>query len=188
MNRICVFSGSCYGILPEYKDVAIKLGTLIGEREMDIVYGGTNIGLMGVVAEAARQAGANVIGIIPQFFVDKGLAHNGDIDLRIVQSMHERKALMLELSDAFISLPGGFGTFEEFFEIITLAQLEMHQKPCGLLNTLNFYTKLIEFLKTVNNMGFIKKEHLKMILFSNDPKILLDTFINYSAPVVDKWR
>jgi uncharacterized protein (TIGR00730 family) len=157
--RLCVFCGSSSGSSPIYVDQAKALGTALAQSGIDLVYGGASVGLMGAVADATLAAGGNVIGVMPQALVDKEISHKGLTDLRIVGSMHERKALMAELADGFIALPGGLGTFEELFEVWTWAQLGYHRKPCALLNVDGFYDKLSGFLDDVVTRGFVKPSH-----------------------------
>lgn len=156
MKRVCVFSGSSAGRLEHYRAAATRLGTLLAERGIGLVYGGAAVGLMGAVADAAIAAGGSVTGVIPQALVEREVAHTGLPDLRVVGSMHERKALMAELSDAFIALPGGIGTLEEIFEVWTWTQLGSHAKPCAVLNIEGFYDKLLGFLDHVVDEAFLK--------------------------------
>ena len=146
MKRVCVFCGSSTGARPSYARTAVKLGKILAKRQIGLVYGGGNVGLMGLIADSVLEHGGDVIGVIPRFLVHKEVAHQHLKDLRIVESMHERKALMADLSDGFIALPGGYGTLEEFCEIVTWAQLQLHPKPCGLLNVEGFYDSLLQFL------------------------------------------
>jgi uncharacterized protein (TIGR00730 family) len=186
--RYCVFSGSSWGTGEEYAQTADRLGALLVQAGIGLVYGGASVGLMGTVADAVLRAGGEVIGVIPQSLVDKEVAHNGLRDLRITSSMHERKALMAELSDGFIALPGGIGTLEELFEIWTWAQLGHHKKPCGLLNVKGFYDGLNSFLDNVVNESFLKATHRNMLLCEQDPIALLVSMNNYVAPAPDrKW-
>jgi uncharacterized protein (TIGR00730 family) len=187
MRRICVFSGSSPGRRQAYGEAASALGRLLAEHGIGVVYGGASLGLMGRLADAARDAGGEVIGVIPQSLVDFEVAHMGLDDLRIVGSMHERKALMAELSDAFIALPGGIGTLEEFFEVWTWAKLGSHRKPCGLLNIEGYYDKLLGFLDHVVEEAFLKPAHREMILVEDDPKVLLGAIRRYNSPIVEKW-
>jgi hypothetical protein len=187
MRRICVFSGSSPGLRPAYREAATELGRLLAEEGIGVVYGGATVGLMGKVADAARGAGGEVIGVIPQSLVDFEVAHTGLDDLRIVGSMHERKALMAELSDAFIALPGGIGTLEEFFEVWTWAQLGSHAKACALLNVDGYYDKLLGFLDHVVHEAFLRPVHRGMILVEQEPRVLLDAIRRYTPPVVEKW-
>jgi hypothetical protein len=169
-----VYCGSNAGARPEYRDAAAALGRLLAERGISLVYGGGNIGLMGVLARAALEAGGEVIGVIPRAFVEKEAAHLGVSDLRIVASMHERKALMADLSDAFVALPGGLGTLEELFETWTWAQLELHAKPCGLLNVAGFYDPLVAFLDHAVRERFLKPPHRSLLIVESDAGVLVD--------------
>jgi len=187
MKRLCVFCGSSVGVNPAYAEVATTLGTLLAERGIGLVYGGGNVGLMGVIADAALAAGGEVIGVIPQALADREVAHHGVTELRIVDSMHTRKAMMADLSDAFLAMPGGVGTFEEFFEAITWTQLGLHRKPCGLLNVAGFYTPLALFIDQAVSDGFIKPVHRAAIIVDDDPARLLDTLTTIEVPDVPKW-
>ena len=187
MKRLCVFCGSSVGANPAYAEVAATLGTLLAERGIGLVYGGGNVGLMGVIADAALAAGGEVIGVIPQALADREVAHHGVTELRIVDSMHTRKAMMADLSDAFLAMPGGVGTFEEFFEAITWTQLGLHRKPCGLLNVAGFYTPLALFIDQAVSEGFIKPVHRAAIIVDDDPARLLDTLSTIEVPDVPKW-
>jgi uncharacterized protein (TIGR00730 family) len=186
MKRICVFCGSSPGARPEYAQAARQLGQALAGRDMGLVYGGGRVGVMGEIAAAAIQAGGEVIGVIPQGLVDKEIAFTELSDLRVVPSMHERKALMAELSDAFIALPGGLGTFEEFFEVLTWAQLSIHHKPCGVLNVAGYFAALMGFLDHAVGEQFIQPEHRSMLLVDESPEALLDRFQAYQPPQVDK--
>jgi len=185
--RICVFSGSSHGFSPVYQVVASALGRLLARRSIEVVYGGATVGLMGAVADAALLEGGRVTGIIPQALVDKEVAHLGPTDLHIVNSMHERKALMAEISDGFIALPGGIGTLEELFEVWTWGQLGSHRKACALLNVLGFYDRLLDFLDHVAGQGFLKEVHREMLLVEEEPASLLRAMARYCAPVETKW-
>ena len=187
MQRICVYCGSSPGRRPVYAENARKLAQLLVERGLGLVYGGASVGVMGVLADAVLAAGGEVIGIIPHGLVAKEVGHTGLSDLRVVDSMHERKALMADLADGFIALPGGFGTLEELFEIMTWAQLGMHRKPCGLLNTDGYYDGLIAFLGHAAAERFVKDIQLDMLLVEKEPSRLLDRFVHYRAPLVPKW-
>lgn len=187
MRRICVFSGSSAGRSNAYLDAAVLLGTLLAERGIGLVYGGAAVGLMGALADAALAARGEVIGVIPQALVEREVAHTGLSDLRVVASMHDRKALMADLSDAFIALPGGIGTFEEIFEVWTWTQLGTHAKPCAILNIEGFYDQLLGFLDHVVDEAFLKPVHRDMLLTSNDPAALLDTLSAYRVPTETKW-
>jgi len=176
MKRICVFCGSKEGTRPVYVEAARILGAEIATRGLGAVYGGAHVGLMGAVADGALERGGEVIGVIPTFLLEKELAHDGLTELREVSSMHERKAMMVNLSDGFISLPGGLGTFDETMEILTWAQLRIHDKPCGLLNVDGYYDRLIEFLDHASEQGFVSSAHRQMILMEDSPGKLLDKF------------
>ena len=169
MNRLCVFCGSSPGRNPAYLAAAAELGTVLAKRRIGLVYGGASIGLMGAVADAARAAGGEVIGVIPRALVELEVAHTGLADLRVVASMHERKALMAELSDGFIALPGGIGTLEELFEVWTWGQLGSHRKPCALLNVAGFYDRLLGFLDFVADEAFLRPVHREMLLVAETP-------------------
>lgn len=185
--RLCVFCGSSPGRDSSYLDAARALGETLAREKIGLVYGGASVGLMGAVADAALGGGGEVIGVMPQSLVDKEIAHNNLPDLRIVGSMHERKALMAELSDGFVALPGGLGTFEELFEVWTWAQLGYHRKPCALLNVSGFYDKLAGFLDEVVERGFVKPIHRSMLIVENDPGRLIDAVRAYEPPAVAKW-
>lgn len=187
MKRLGVFCGSSVGVNPAYTEVARALGTLLASRGIGLVYGGGNVGLMGVIADAALAAGGEVIGVIPQALADREIAHTGVTELRIVDSMHTRKAMMAELSDAFVAMPGGVGTFEEFFEAITWTQLGLHKKACGLLNVAGFYTPLAVFIDQAVSEGFIRPIHRTAIIVDDDPARLLDTLSTIDLPNVPKW-
>ncbi len=186
MKRVCVFAGSSSGSQPEYQTVAEELGRVLATREMGLVYGGTRVGLMGVVADAVLALQGQVTGVIPAALVAKE-AHNGLGDLRVVSSMHERKAVMADLADAFVALPGGWGTLEEFFEILTWGQLGLHQKPCGLLNVQGYFDRLLSFVEHSIEEGFVRREYRSMILVSESPRVLLDMLASYEPPLVEKW-
>lgn len=172
---------------PAYVDAAKTLGTLLASKGIGLVYGGGNVGLMGVIADAALAAGGEVIGVIPQALADREIAHTGCTELRIVDSMHTRKAMMAELSDAFLAMPGGVGTFEEFFEAITWTQLGLHKKACGLLNVAGFYTPLAVFIDQAVSEGFIRPIHRTAIVVDDDPVRLLDTLMTIDLPNFTKW-
>ncbi len=186
MKHICVFCGSSLGVRPEYVQAAKELGQVLASRQITLVYGGARIGTMGQIADAALAAGGQVIGVIPESLAHH-VAHPGLTELRVVGTMHERKALMAEMADAFITLPGGLGTFEEFFEIVTWAQLNMHHKPSGLLDVCGYYQPLMTFLDHAVTQRFLKPEHRAMILLDDNPERLLDQFETYRPPTVKKW-
>lgn len=185
--RICVFCGSNPGRHSVYREAAVSLGRLLARRGIGIVYGGASVGLMGAVADAALAEGGEVIGVIPRGLLAREVGHRGLSDLRVVGSMHARKALMAELSDAFIALPGGAGTLEEIAEVWTWAQLGDHEKPCGLLNVAGFHDALIAFLDHARDQGFMRAEHRGMLLAADTAEELLAAFAAYRAPHVRKW-
>lgn len=187
MNRICVFCGSSFGNRPSYKQVAQQMGVALVKRNIGLVYGGGRVGLMGVVADAVMQAGGEVIGVIPEFLAAKEIAHADLSQLHLVDSMHSRKALMADLSDGFIALPGGYGTFEEFCEVLTWTQLGLHQKPHGLLNIEGYYDPLIQLFDHAVTEDFVKPKHRAIVLQATEPEILLDQFAAYKPAPIDKW-
>jgi len=174
MRRICVFAGSSPGGRPGYRTAAEALGRTLATRGVGLVYGGARVGLMGTLADAVLAGGGQVIGVIPEALVAKEVAHNGLTELRVVFSMHERKAAMADLSDGFIAIPGGWGTLEELFEVLTWGQLGLHQKPCGLLNVENYFDGLLSFTDHMVNEGFVRRENSAMISVSNDPAALVE--------------
>jgi hypothetical protein len=186
LKRICVFCGSSPGAKPDYVRAARQVGAVLAQRKIGLVFGGGRVGMMGQLAQAALENNGEVIGVIPRDLHERKVAFTGLSDLRVVESMHERKALMAELSDGFMALPGGLGTLEELFEILTWAQLGMHRKPCGLLNVAGFFTALLAFLDQVTGQGFIDPPHRSMILSADDPEELLGQFERHQPPVVDK--
>src|SRR5690242_19117334 len=159
MKRVCVFAGSSAGVRPEYVSAAADFGTVLAGRGIELVYGGARVGLMGAVAGAVLAGGGRVTGVIPKALVEKEVAHGGLTELRVVTSMHQRKALMADLADAFIALPGGWGTLDEMFEILTWAQLGLHRKPCGLLNVFGYFDRLLAFLDHTMEEGFVRREY-----------------------------
>ena len=187
MNSICVFCGSSPGNDPAYAAAAQRLGRTLAERDTTLVYGGGHVGLMGVVADAALEAGGEVIGVMPRSLVDREIGHTGLTKLHVVGSMHERKALMSELSDGFVALPGGNGTLEEFFEVLTWAQLGEHGKPCGLLNVAGYYDPLLAVFDRMVDRAFLKEEHRNLVLVEEDAKSLLERFEGYEPPKTVKW-
>jgi uncharacterized protein (TIGR00730 family) len=187
MKRICIFCGSSTGTQPAYREAAEAMGALLAQRHIGLVYGGGHVGLMGVIADAVLAGGGEAIGVIPQALADREIAHAGLTELHVVDSMHTRKALMADLSDAFIAMPGGVGTFEEFFEAVTWTQLGVHRKPCGLLNAGAFYTPLVAFIDQAVTEGFIRPTHRATIIVDDDPARLLDTLGNVKLPDVPKW-
>lgn len=187
MKRVCVFCGSNAGSCPEYADAARAVGRTLAKRGLGVVFGGGNVGLMAEVANAAIVEGGEVIGIIPGALVEKELAHAGVTELQVVSSMHERKARMAELSDAFIALPGGWGTLEELFEMVTWAQLGFHGKPVGLLNVLGFYDGMLRFLDHAVAEGFLKAKHRALLLPGDSIEALLEAFARYQPVHEEKW-
>lgn len=181
-KAICVFCGSAAGSRPEYAEAAADFAAALADRGYGLVYGGGNVGLMGVVADAALSRGVRVIGVIPRALADKELAHYGIDDLRVVDSMHSRKALMADLADAFVALPGGIGTFEEFFEMLTWGQLGLHAKPCALLDVGGYYDDLLALLDRSVREGFLKPKHRSRVLVAREPALLLDAIDRYAAP------
>lgn len=186
MKRICVYCGSNSGSRPEYLETAVFLGRHLAEKGIGIVYGGAEVGLMGAVATSALNHGGEVIGVIPESFADK-VKHSQLSQLHVVPTMHERKKLMFDLSDGFVALPGGIGTLEEAFEILTWAQLGYHEKPCGLLNVCGYFDRIIEFLDHSVSQRFLNKSHREMIIVDEDPNGLLKQFEGYKAPKELKW-
>ncbi len=187
MRRLCVFCGSNKGKQPAYSAMANELGRYLAVSQIALVYGGGNVGLMGLIADAVMSAGGEAIGVIPQHLAAKELAHEGLTELRVVNSMHERKALMADLSDGFIAMPGGFGTFEEFFEIVTWLQLGLHKKPCGLLNVKGFYDPLLALVTRATEEGFIRTEQSKLVLSSESPPDLITQMKQWTPPLFEKW-
>jgi uncharacterized protein (TIGR00730 family) len=187
MRSVCVFCGSSVGRQPEFAEAARELGRLLAERSLRLVYGGGNVGLMGVLADAAIAGGGEVIGVIPEHLMAKELGHSGITELRVVGSMHERKALMAELADAFIALPGGIGTLEELLEILTWAQLGLHAKPCGLLDVAEYYRPLREMLVRAAAEGFLRPEHQQLLVCSTSPADLLERLARHRPPQLPKW-
>jgi uncharacterized protein (TIGR00730 family) len=187
MQRVCVFCGSSAGGNGEYGDAARELGRILVERGLSLVYGGGHVGLMGVLADAVLEADGEVIGVIPHALNAREIAHPRLTELHVVDSMHERKAKMAAMSDAFIAMPGGFGTYEEFFEAVTWTQLGVHKKPCGLLNVLGFYDPVIQFLDHAVREQFIRPAHRETVLVDSDPARLLDQLTAVVLPDVPKW-
>jgi uncharacterized protein (TIGR00730 family) len=185
MNRVCVFCGANAGRRDQYRIAAQGLGEVLFRHGHGLVYGGGNVGLMGMLADAVLQAGGEVIGVIPQHLVAKEVAHRGLTDLRIVETMHQRKAMMNELSDAFIALPGGFGTLEEFFEILTWSQLGIHRKPSGLLNVTGYYDHLLAMLDHAVEEGFLLAANRKLVIADTDANRLVERLAVLCASLPD---
>jgi uncharacterized protein (TIGR00730 family) len=188
MKRIAVYCGSNKGHRPEYSAAAHALGSLLAREKIELVYGGGMVGLMGVVADAVLKHGGHVIGVIPEKLVIKEVVHETLPDLRVVKTMHERKALMAELADGFIALPGGYGTFEEFFEVLAWSQLGWHPKPFGLLNVAGFYSPLLQFLNHTRDEGFIRPHHRELVLVADGAEKLLQQLKTFSPPGEVKWQ
>ena len=187
MKRVCVFCGSSNGARFVYADAARLLGRALLRRKIGLVYGGGCVGLMGAIADVVMEGGGEVIGVIPEALVERELAHRTVSELMIVPSMHERKAKMADLSDAFIAMPGGFGTFEEFCEIITWAQLGLHRKPCAILNVEGYYDPLLELFDRAVVEGFVHPENRRLVIQETDSDRLLDSLVNYTPPRTEKW-
>jgi hypothetical protein len=187
MKRIAVYCGSNQGARPDYAAAAEQLGTLLAREKNELVYGGGRVGLMGIVADAALKHGGHVIGVIPEKLVIKEVVHEKLSDLRIVKNMHERKALMAELADGFIALPGGYGTFEEFFEVLAWSQLGWHRKPFGLLDIAGFYRPLLDFLDHTAQEGFIRPKHRELVLVADNAETILRELKNFQPATEIKW-
>lgn len=187
IKNICVYCGSSYGRQAIYTETAQALGELLAERDIRLIYGGAKVGLMGVVADAALSKGGEVIGVIPDSLVTQEVAHDGLTDLIITNSMHTRKMRMAELADAFIALPGGWGTLDEMFEVLTWAQLGFHNKPCGLLNAAGYYEGLKQFFKHTVDEAFVRSSNYDLLLIENEPKILLDRLLQHQSTATPKW-
>jgi uncharacterized protein (TIGR00730 family) len=186
-RAICVFAGSSPGNDPALLEAASALGRALIARDYGLVYGGASIGLMGRVADTVLSAGGQVIGVMPDFLAAQEIAHRGLTELKITSSMHERKDMMASLAEGFIALPGGFGTLEEFFEVITWAQLGLHTKPCGLLNVNGYYDSLLRFLDTAVENRLLRRENREMVLVAPTADALLDRMQAYAAPAITKW-
>jgi uncharacterized protein (TIGR00730 family) len=188
LKRICVFCGSSVGARPAYVQAAQRLGELLAERGIGAVFGGGCIGLMGAVADAALAKGGEVIGVIPESLVRREIGHRGLTKLHVVETMHQRKALMADLSDAFIALPGGYGTLEEFCEAITWSQLGIQRKPCGLLNIEGYWDGLLAFLDHAVDEQFVRPENSELVLVARRPELMLERLEEWTPPVhIEKW-
>jgi uncharacterized protein (TIGR00730 family) len=187
MRRVCVYAGSNFGTDPAYADGARALAVAFAERGIGLVYGGGNVGLMGVLADTAMAAGGEVIGVMPRALIEREIGHRGITELRMVESMHERKALMADLSDAFVAVPGGIGTLEELIEVYTWTQLGFHRKACGVLNVNGYYDALAAFLDHAVTEGFLSSEHRGVLTVASDPAELLDRLAAFEPPTVGKW-
>lgn len=187
LQRLCVFCGSSAGTDPIHRQMAGNMGASLAREGIELVYGGGSVGLMGAIADAVLQSGGHVIGVIPRFLATRELLHQGVSDLRLTETMHERKALMSELSDAFVALPGGLGTLEELFEVLTWAQLGLHRKPIGLLNIAGYFDPLIAMIDRGIADGFCRPEHRQLFVIDDQPESLLQKLREHVLPTVQKW-
>ena len=187
MRRICVYCGSNAGGHSIYSEAAIELANVLVHHDYELVYGGASKGTMGILADAVLKQGGKVHGVIPQILEDKEIAHQDLSELHIVESMHKRKSKMAELSDAFVALPGGFGTLEELIEILTWGQLRFHEKPCGVINVRGYFDHLLAYLDNAETEGFLRPENRQMLLCAADAAGLIKQFEQYTAPQVEKW-
>ena len=187
MEAVCVFCGSREGLHPAYAEAARRTGREIARRGLGLVYGGGRVGLMGAVADAALEEGGEVIGVITEALISKEIAHAGLTKLHVVGSMHERKMLMADLSDGFVTLPGGYGTLEEFFEVLSWAQLSIHEKPCGLLDVDGFWDPLSTLFDQAVTEGFVHPDHRSLVLMEGDSRVLLERMERYTPPETRKW-
>jgi uncharacterized protein (TIGR00730 family) len=187
MKRLCVFCGSSRGARTAFAGAAKALGETLASRNIELIFGGSHIGLMGVVADAVLAKGGKAIGVLPRFMADKHLAHPRLTELHIVETMHERKQLMAELAEGFIALPGGFGTLEEIFEAVTWGQLHLHAHPCGLLNVAGYFDSLLEFLRVTTASGFVKRKQFEALVVAATPNDLLARFAAFRPLRTDKW-
>lgn len=188
MRRLCVYCGSSPGTGDDYVSAAKELAGLLVQQDIELVYGGGSKGIMGVIADSVLERGGRVTGVIPKFLESKEIAHTRLTVLHVVDSMHARKALMAELSEGFIAMPGGYGTLEEIIEVITWGQLGFHNKPCGLLNIAGYFDHLLAFLDHTEAEGFLRAQHRSMLLVASTAAELFDRFKNYAPPSVEKWR
>jgi len=188
MQSVCVFAGSKTGGRPAYRNAARELGRAAAARGHTLVYGGGSVGLMGVIADAVLEEGGRIIGVIPEELQRREVAHAGLTELKVVRTMHERKALMASLSDAVIALPGGLGTLDELFEMLTWAQLGIHTKPCGLLNVAGYFDALLAYMDHTVSEGFIAAEHRSLLLVDDDAGRLLERMAEYRTPPVEPWH
>ena len=188
MRRICVYCGSNIGARQLYADAARDLADVLVRHDLELVYGGANKGIMGIIANAVLELGGRVHGVIPKMLCEKEIAHPNLTELHVVSSMHERKTMMAALSEGFVAMPGGFGTLEEIIEIITWGQLRFHEKPCGLLNVAGYFDHLLDYLDHAHAEGFLRSENREMLICDSDAAGLIRKFERYSAPHVDKWK
>lgn len=187
MKTVCVFCGSGAGVREDYAKAARELGSAMASRGLRLIFGGGRVGLMGVVADAVMGAGGEAVGVMPKALLEEEVGHQRVTDLRVVGTMHERKALMAEMSDAFVALPGGYGTFEELLETLTWSQLGLHEKPCGLLNVAGFYDPLLALFDHATAEGFIRVEHRALALIEQHPERMLDLLEGYTPPSTGEW-
>jgi uncharacterized protein (TIGR00730 family) len=187
LRHLCVFCGSNRGNNPAYETTAQQLGRELASRGITLVYGGGNVGLMGMLADATLQSGGKVIGVIPETLMAREVGHRGITELHVVKTMHERKAQMAELADGFIALPGGIGTFEEFFEVLTWAQLGIHNKPCALLNIAGFFNPLLQMVEHTVTEGFLRPSHRSHMVVASEIPVLLEAMVHHNAPREHKW-
>ncbi len=187
MKRICVFTGSSLGVNAAHRAAAATFADVLAARDIELVYGGGCVGLMGVLADTMLACGGRVIGVIPHALMQREVGHRGLTELTVVDSMHERKATMAALADGFVALPGGFGTLEELFEILTWAQLGLHGKPCGVLNVDGYFDSLLKFLDHAVEQGFVRCEHRDLLLVDDDPQRLLARFEDHRPPRIETW-
>ena len=188
MRRVCVFCGASPGARPEYAQATTEIARLLAAEGVGVVYGGGGVGLMGVLADAVLAEGGEIIGVIPRALVDREIAHRDVTDMRVVASMHERKALMAELADAFIALPGGLGTLEELFEVYTWAQLGLHRKPCALLNVEGYYDGIADFLSHAVEERFLREEHREMLMVESQPGAVIERLHGFEPDsALPKW-
>ena len=187
MKRICVFCGSSSGEDPRYLEAADRFGNILAREGIELVYGGSRVGMMGRLAAATLQAGGKVVGVIPGAVMNRELAHQELTELRVVKSMHERKSEMADLSDAFVALPGGLGTTEAFFELLTWAQLGLHQKPCAMLDVAGYFQPLVRFFDHMAHEGFMARPHRDMVLVEEDPEELVRRLRSYQPPATPRW-
>jgi uncharacterized protein (TIGR00730 family) len=188
IRAVCVFCGSSSGSRPEYTEAARQMGSALAARGLETVTGAGHVGLMGVLADAALAAGGRVVGVIPQALVRRELAHQGLSEMHVVETMHQRKALMADRSDAFVALPGGYGTLDELFEVLTWAQLGIHRKPIGLLNVAGYFDPLLAWIDRAVGEGFLRDEHRRTLLVARQPEELLEMLLAYRpAAQVAKW-
>lgn len=187
LQRVCVFCGSSAGAHLVYEQAARNVGQLLAQRGIGLVYGGAKVGLMGTMADACLSEGGHVVGVMPRALVEKEIAHRGLAELHVVESMHERKALMADLAGAFIALPGGYGTWDEFCEVLTWSQLGLHRKACAVLNVNGYYDPLLAMVDRAVDEGFVRDVHRQLLLADTDPARLLDRLSSHTVPIVDKW-